>query len=217
MGDIKKQKSKFERPTHLWEADRLEEEKELMKEYGLRNKKELWRFRSMLRGFRTQAKSLVTKPEEQGKREEQMLIDKLVKLGLIKKGAKKDDILSLDLKKLLDRRLQTQVLVLGLAKTASQSRQFIVHGHILVNNNKVSVPSYLVKEGDNISFIGSSTLAKDDHPERIEATTKEKRSKIIKKEKPKEKIKEKPKKEVKVEKKPKVEKKKEEVKVKKSE
>ena len=38
MGSIKKQKRKFERPAHLWEADRLEEERGLMRDYGLKNK-----------------------------------------------------------------------------------------------------------------------------------------------------------------------------------
>jgi len=182
MGSIKKQKRKFERPAHLWEADRLEEERGLMRDYGLKNKKELWKFRSLLRGFRQQAKLLTAMESEQAERQKKLLVDKLIRLGLVDKSAKSEDVLGLDLIQLLDRRLQTQVLRLNLAKTANQARQFIVHGHILVNDQKVSVPSYLVKSNDKISFLGTSSLAKEDHPEREAHTLKEKRTKIIKKE-----------------------------------
>lgn len=183
MGQIKKQKKKFERPSHPWEAARLEEEKPLMKDYGLGKKKELWKVKSILRKFKKQAKTLIAREDEQGKKEEKQLIEKLARLGLIEKNGKLEDVLGLDLKKILERRLQTQVAKLGMAKTPKQARQFIVHGHILVSNQKVNVPSYLVKDNDKISFVGSSTLAKEDHPERIiKEKKKGKEIKVIKKE-----------------------------------
>jgi len=185
MGDIKKQKKKYDPPAHLWQANVLAEERIIMKDYGLKNKRELWKFRSLLRGFRKQTKLLSARQSEQAKKEKRLLTEKLIKLGLVDKGAKLEDILGLDLKQILDKRLQTQVLKLNLAKTANQARQFIVHGHIAVNNQKVSVPSYLVKVNDKVSFLGTSTLAKEDHPEREAHILKEKRSKIIKKEEPK--------------------------------
>lgn len=183
MGHIKKQRKKIERPSHPWEAVRIEEEKPYMKDYGLGKKEELWKAKSILGSFKKQAKMLIAREDEQGKKEEKQLIEKLARLGLIEKNSKLEDILGLDLKKVMERRLQTQVTKLGMARTPKQARQFIVHRHILVNNQKVSVPSYLVKDNDKISFVGSSTLAREDHPERaIKEKKKGKEIKVIKKE-----------------------------------
>jgi small subunit ribosomal protein S4 len=53
---------------------------------------------------------------------------------------------------LLERRLDNTVYKLGFADSRSQARQLVLHGHILVNNHKVTVPSALVKEGDVIKW-----------------------------------------------------------------
>lgn len=183
MGQIKKQRKKFEGPSHPWEAARMEEEKPYMKDYGLVKKKELWKAKSILRGFKKQAKILIAREDEQGKKEEKQLIEKLARLGFIEKNGKLEDVLGLDLKKVMERRLQTQVVKLGMARTPKQARQFIIHRHILVNNQRVSVPSYLIKDSDKISFVGSSTLAREDHPERaVKEKKKGKEIKVIKKE-----------------------------------
>ena len=51
---------------------------------------------------------------------------------------------------LLERRLDNVVFRMGFASTRRQARQFVGHGHILVNGQKVDVPSYRVKIGDEI-------------------------------------------------------------------
>jgi small subunit ribosomal protein S4 len=51
---------------------------------------------------------------------------------------------------LLERRLDAMVLRGGLAKTIYAARQYVAHGHILVNGRKVDIPSYQVKVGDVI-------------------------------------------------------------------
>ncbi|MDG3007192.1 30S ribosomal protein S4 [Paludisphaera mucosa] len=53
---------------------------------------------------------------------------------------------------LLERRLDNVVARLQFAASRPQSRQFIRHGHILVNGKKVDIPSYLVRPGDQISI-----------------------------------------------------------------
>ena len=53
---------------------------------------------------------------------------------------------------ILERRLDNVVYRLKMSSTRSQSRQVVSHGNIYVNGNKVSSPSYLVKEGDVITF-----------------------------------------------------------------
>src|SRR5207249_681601 len=58
LGDPKFSRAKFERPSHPWEAERIKAENELLKKYGLKNKKELWRSQYVLRRFRQRAREL---------------------------------------------------------------------------------------------------------------------------------------------------------------
>lgn len=53
---------------------------------------------------------------------------------------------------MLERRLDNVVYMMGFALSRSHARQMITHGHVKVNDRKVTIPSYLVKEGDVISF-----------------------------------------------------------------
>src|SRR5688500_991806 len=52
---------------------------------------------------------------------------------------------------LLERRLDNAVYRAGFSTSRSQARQLVNHGHILVNDRKVDIPSYQVKTGDVIS------------------------------------------------------------------
>ena len=67
----------------------------------------------------------------------------------------------------LERRLDTVVLRLGFAVARRQARQLVRHGHVFVNGHKVNIPSYQVRQGDEISIKESSRklqvleLAKD--------------------------------------------------------
>jgi small subunit ribosomal protein S4 len=69
-------------------------------------------------------------------------------------------VLDLETKDMMARRLQTIVFKRGLAKSVKQARQFIVHGHIMLNNTKMTVPSYLVKKDEegSISFVPTSKI-----------------------------------------------------------
>jgi small subunit ribosomal protein S4 len=53
---------------------------------------------------------------------------------------------------LLEKRLDSMVFRLGFAVSRSEARQLVTHGHVSVNQKKVNVPSYLVKEGDEIGI-----------------------------------------------------------------
>ncbi len=53
---------------------------------------------------------------------------------------------------LLETRLDSLVYRLGFAKTRFQARQFVSHGHVLVNGKKVSIPSYQVAVSDKIEI-----------------------------------------------------------------
>ena len=58
MGDPKFLRRTYDTPKHPWEAARMEEERKLLTKYGLKNKRELWKAQSILRGFRGQARDL---------------------------------------------------------------------------------------------------------------------------------------------------------------
>ena len=53
---------------------------------------------------------------------------------------------------LLERRIDNVVYRLGLANTRRQARQFVTHGHIVVNGKRLDIPSALVKVGDVIEI-----------------------------------------------------------------
>jgi small subunit ribosomal protein S4 len=53
---------------------------------------------------------------------------------------------------LLETRLDNLVYRMGFAPTLSSARQLVAHGHVLVNNKKIDIPSYAVKPGTEISL-----------------------------------------------------------------
>jgi small subunit ribosomal protein S4 len=58
----------------------------------------------------------------------------------------------------LERRLDNVVFRLDIAESRSQARQLISHGHITIGGRKVSIPSYLVNEGETISWKETSKV-----------------------------------------------------------
>lgn len=150
MGDPKKLRKKYSRPPHLWKRDRIAEEKELKLRYGLKNMREIWRAKAILGKFRKMAKELLDVTGKEKEKNE--LLSSIKKFGIEVKNL--DDVLALKVENLLDRRLQTILHKKGLAKTIKQARQFIVHGHVLINDKVVNIPSYLVlkDEEDKINL-----------------------------------------------------------------
>lgn len=55
---------------------------------------------------------------------------------------------------LLERRLDNVLYRLNLTASRAQARQWVSHGHVMVNDQKVSIPSYLVREKDQIKLAG---------------------------------------------------------------
>jgi small subunit ribosomal protein S4 len=110
MGDPKRIRKKYETPGHPWRKENLSEELKLMGEYGLRNKREIWRATSTLRKYRALARSLFTAVGERRAVEEARLIGRLYRLGLLPQNATLDDVLKLTVRDFLDRRLQNHGL-----------------------------------------------------------------------------------------------------------
>jgi len=172
VGDPKFSRAKFERPSHPWEAERIKAENDLLKKYGLKNKKELWRSQYFLRRFRQRARDLqarVRTGDLQAEKEREELLRRLGRLGLLPvDGTTLDDVLGLDVEALLSRRLQTLTFLKGLAFTPRQARQFIVHGHVSILGRRVTIPGYLVKrtEETGILYDERSPISNDLHPAR---------------------------------------------------
>jgi len=139
-----------------------------MGEYGLRNKRELWRYKTMLSEMRGIARSLLAKSGLEREKSERDFLSRLRRMGLAGDTTSIDDTLDLDIRDLLERRLQTVVLRGGLASSASQSRQMISHGHIAVSGRVVTVPGYLVAKIDDerVKYAAASPIAKSGHPAR---------------------------------------------------
>ena len=123
-----------------WNATLIAQDKTILDEYGLRRKREIWAAKAMVSGFRRRARELNA---VKNKQLENILLEKVNKLGLIKANTL-DDILSLDIKNVLDRRLQTIVFRKGITATMKQARQMIAHGHVTIDGRKTKFPSYIV-------------------------------------------------------------------------
>jgi small subunit ribosomal protein S4 len=138
MGEIKKKRSKFNRPKKRFDRERIDAENVIVRNYGLKNKREIWKAKAKIDKFRQRAKSLIGSEED----EKNKFFGKLNKMGILVKEI--SDVLGLTEEDYLKRRLQTVVFKKGLANTVKQARQLIVHKYVLVEGRVVNVPSFIV-------------------------------------------------------------------------
>lgn len=162
MGHPRKSRKKYDTPSHPWNADRIKVENKLVKKYGLKTKKEIWKAETMVKRYRRDARQLLGMASDQDVTEKEQLLKHLINLGFLGKDAKLEDVLNLTTEDVLRRRLQTMVHQKGLANTAKQSRIMVVHGHIALDDKKIDSPSYLVKSGEeeSIGFYQGSSMEK---------------------------------------------------------
>ena len=135
---MKRKHKQYSKPKRPFDKARNEEEGEIKKEFGLKNKREIWKAEAKVKTMRRKAKNLIKAP----KAEQEAFFVRLRKIGL--KVNSISDALSLDKKDHLKRRLQTVLVEKGLAPTVKTARQFITHKKVLVNGKVVAVPSYVV-------------------------------------------------------------------------
>lgn len=116
--------------------------------YGLRNKTEIYRVACTLARIRKAARDLLTLEEKNPRRlfEGNALIRRLIRIGVLDKSKNKlDYVLGLKIEDFLERRLQTQVFKLGLAKSIHHARVLIRQRHIRVGKHIVDIPSFIVR------------------------------------------------------------------------
>ncbi|WVQ79298.1 40S ribosomal protein S9 [Cryptococcus sp. DSM 104549] len=144
----RKQSKTYKVPKRPYEAARLDAELKLAGEYGLRNKREIWRIQLTLSKIRRAARELLKLDDKDPKRlfEGNALIRRLVRIGVLDDSRMRlDYVLALKTEDFLERRLQTQVFKLGLAKSVHHARVLIRQRHIRVGKQIVNVPSFVVR------------------------------------------------------------------------
>lgn len=135
---MKRKHKTYSKPKRPFDKARIIEEGKIKQEFGLKNKKEIWKAEAKIKSIREKAKKLISADQE----EQQALYDRLKKIGLEVNSIA--DILSLDKKDYLKRRLQTVLVEKKFATTVKSARQLITHKKVLINGKMVGSPSYIV-------------------------------------------------------------------------
>ena len=138
----------YRKPKRAFEKERLDSEMKLVGEYGLKNKREVWRVNYALAKIRTAARQLLTLDEKNEKRlfQGEALLRRMNRMGLLAENERKlDYVLGLTAAKIMERRLQTKVFKLGLAKSIHHARCLIRQRHIRVGKQICDIPSFVVR------------------------------------------------------------------------
>jgi len=145
---MRRKSKKYQKPRHPWNWQNLGQEKELRQDYGLKNKKEIWKAQSRVRKYRKIARQIIGEEETESQEKRQNFLKKLRKQGFIRKNGEIDDVLSMRTRDYLERRLQTLTWRKGYGKTPKQARQLITHGHIKVKGRKTTKPGMIISKED---------------------------------------------------------------------
>ena len=179
MGEPKFSRPRTQTPTHPWKQARIDEEHDLKERYGLKKvggMREIWREKSALRRHRNQAMKLIGRvdsTEGHYAKEKEQLLNSLTNKGLLQTGADVGDVLEINVEHMLSRRLQSVVYYKGLAPSMRAARNLIVHGHICIGDQRMTVPGYhvLKEEEDSLQYSENSPFVDPEHPFRKELET----------------------------------------------
>lgn len=162
MGDPKLPRRVWRKPKRPLNYDLKMEELKTLGTFGLKTKRELWKAHTELSRVRNQARSLLALGQEVRQEKEPILMKSLSRIGLVGESSTLDDVLNLQVTDLLSRRLQTIVMKKLGFKTPYQARQAVVHGHIMIGDRVVTVPSYTVDttEENDVKLLPNSTYKK---------------------------------------------------------
>ena len=160
MGDIKNFRRVWKKPKRPLNFDLKMDELKILGTFGLKTKRELWKARTELSRVRNQARTLLALRQDVREQKEPILMNSLSKVGYVQSDATLDDVLNLEINDLLARRLQTIVQKKFYFKTPYQARQAVSHGHVLIGDQIVNIPSYIVKvdEEDKVKLTSESVF-----------------------------------------------------------
>jgi small subunit ribosomal protein S4 len=128
----------YSRPKRPFDKPRIDEEAKIKEEFGLKNKREIWKAEAKIKLIREKAKKLISASEE----EKSAFFGRLKKIGFNVRSI--SDVLSLDKRDYLKRRIQTVLVDKKFARTSKAARQLITHKKVFVGEKNVSSPSYIV-------------------------------------------------------------------------
>jgi small subunit ribosomal protein S4 len=135
---MKRQHKIYSRPKKPFDKPRIEEEAKIKEEFGLKSKREIWKADAKIKIMREKAKKLISASEE----EKQAFFKRIQKIGI--KVNSIGDVLSLDKRDYLKRRLQTVLVEKKFATTPKSARQLITHKKVMINDKSINAPSYIV-------------------------------------------------------------------------
>src|SRR3989344_8470293 len=160
MGDPIRFRKKYVTPNQPWVAQRISDENKVLAQYGLKTKTELWKVEALLRKYRRLARELIVAHGAESEKKKKILVETLARIGLLQQTATLDDVLSLEIRDFLDRRIQTIVYRKGFANTAKEARQLITHGHVTYMGSKHTTPGTIIPKSheDNILYVGPSRV-----------------------------------------------------------
>merc|ERR1712086_996694 len=148
-------------PRRAYDKERLDAELKMIGQFGLKNKREIWRNGLILSKVRATARTLLTKDEKDPQRifEGQALMRRMIRYGILDEDKQRlDYVLELKVENVMERRLQTLVFKRSLAKSIHHARVLIRQRHIRVGHQIVDVPSFMVRveSQPHIEFSNSS-------------------------------------------------------------
>lgn len=128
---------RYNRPKKLYDIALIKSENDLIKKYGLKNRREVWKADFIIGKIRNIAKTLITASDKDK--------DEFVKRQAVKgfNVSSIADVLALSKEDCLKRRLQSIVVAKKIALTHKQARQMITHKHIKVLGHKIDSPAHL--------------------------------------------------------------------------
>ena len=175
---MKRKHKTYSKPKRPFDKERIDSEAIIKEEFGLKNKKEIWKADAKINSIREKAKKLIPAEEK----EQKEFFSRLNKIGFEVKSIA--EVLSLSKEDYLKRRLQTLVVSKKLAYSSKHARQLITHRKILVDGKIVNKPSFIVpialegKITSKIKIVPKKVKAKKE--EEVEEASEEKKEEKIK-------------------------------------
>jgi len=163
----------YNRPKKMFDKKIMSEEQALVKRYGLKNRREVWKAGFAIGKIRDIAKKLIGGSDEDKEKFVKQQKEKGFPVETIA------DVLALNTEDYLKRRLQSILVKKGLCTKPKQARQFITHKHVSINKNIINAPSHLTtaKEEQEINLdiaLPAKKLTKDEEELLQEIKHKEK-------------------------------------------